>query len=214
MLHDGTNQARLAFSLERSPPGHHFIEHRSEGKNVRAAVRFLPLELLGGHVLKRAEDGAFRGQGSLLSGQRRVTGTRTSLCEFGEAGIQELRPRLGEHDVAGLEIPMHHTLPVGFVQRIRNFDGVAKRLVERQCAFLQAVRQSLAFDVLHHHEVDAVLAADVVERADVRMIQTGDGTGLALESLFEPGVIGEVRRKNLDGNRAVESSVFRFVDLT
>ena len=86
-------------------------------------------------------------------------------------------------------------------------------LVEGQCTFLQTVSQCFAFDVLHHHEVDAVLAADVEERADVRMVQAGDSTGLPLEPLLEPGVVGKVRRKDLDGNRAVEASVLGFVDL-
>ena len=36
-----------------------------------------------------------------------------------------------------------------------------------------------------HHEVGAaVLFADVIERADVRVIQTRDGSGFALESLL------------------------------
>ena len=85
---------------------------------------------------------------------------------------------------------------------------------ERQCTFLQTVSQCLAFDVLHHHEVHAVLAADVVERADVRMIQAGDSPRLALEAFFEPGVIGKVRRKNLDGDGAIKASVLGFVDFT
>ena len=39
----------------------------------------------------------------------------------------------------------------------------------------------LAFDVLHHQ----VVRADVVELADVGMIQGGDGAGFALEAFAE-----------------------------
>jgi hypothetical protein len=35
---------------------------------------------------------------------------------------QQLGPRFGQHDVARLQIPMHHTLPVGFIQSIGNLD--------------------------------------------------------------------------------------------
>jgi hypothetical protein len=36
--------------------------------------------------------------------------------------------------------------------------------------------------MLQHHEVDAVLFADVVKDADIGMIQAGDGPGLAFEA--------------------------------
>ena len=58
------------------------------------------------------------------------------------------------------------------------------------------------------------LAADVMERADVRMVQLGDGAGFALEAFAEVGPVGEMRRKNLDGNEAVEPCVAGFIHLT
>ena len=39
-------------------------------------------------------------------------------------------------------------------------------------------------------ELKAVLAADVIERANVREVQAGDGFRLALEPLLEIGVRG------------------------
>ena len=39
-----------------------------------------------------------------------------------------------------------------------------------------------AFQVLHDDEGAAVLLADVINRADVRVIQSGSGPGLALET--------------------------------
>ena len=66
---------------------------------------------------------------------------------------------------------------------------MTKRLIERQCTFLQTIGKRFAFDVLHHHEVDAVLTADIVKGTDVRMIQARDSTSFTLESFFEPSVI-------------------------
>ena len=45
----------------------------------------------------------------------------------------------------------------------------------------QPIRQRLAVEALHDEKVDAVLVADVVEGADVRMIQRGDRLRFALE---------------------------------
>ncbi len=58
-------------------------------------------------------------------------------------------------------------------------------LVEWQCALLQPLRQRLAVEILHDQEVDPVLGADVVERADMRMVQGGDRSGLALKPLLQ-----------------------------
>ena len=41
----------------------HLVEHRPQRKNVAAAVQLFPLDLLGRHVLKRADDGALFGGG-------------------------------------------------------------------------------------------------------------------------------------------------------
>ena len=41
--------------------------------------------------------------------------------------------------------------------------------------------------MLHDEVMDAVLHPDVVERADVRMIQAGDNPGFALEALERSG---------------------------
>ncbi len=60
-----------------------------------------------------------------------------------------------------------------------------------------------------HPKVGGLLKA-----ADVWMIQTGDGAGFSLESLFELRVIGKMRGKDFNGDRTIESSVLGFVDLT
>ena len=67
--------------------------------------------------------------------------------------------------------------------------------------------------VLHHQEVGLALAPDVVQRADVRMVQRGDGLRLALEPLLHLGIVGEVGREDLDRDRAVQPRVGRLVDL-
>ena len=55
--------------------------------------------------------------------------------------------------------------------------------------------------------------ADVVERADVRMIELRDGAGFAIEALAELRVGREQRRENLDRDRTIEPRVAGPVDL-
>jgi hypothetical protein len=46
--------------------------------------------------------------------------------------------------------------------------------------------------MLHDEKVDPVLMPNVVQRADVRMVQCGDRTCLALESLAHSRVVADV----------------------
>ena len=55
----------------------------------------------------------------------------------------------------------------------------------------------------HHQIVGPALVADIMERADVGMVQGRNGTSFALEAPFGLGVVRQVRRKNLDRHRTI-----------
>ena len=54
---------------------------------------------------------------------------------------------------------------------------------------------------------------DVVQRADVRMVERRDGARFALEALAELGIGGECVGQDLDRDDAIEPRVARLVDL-
>ena len=56
--------------------------------------------------------------------------------------------------------------------------------------------------------------ANVVERADVRMIQTGNRFGFALETLAQFSTIGKMLWQNFDGDNSVQTGVFGAINLT
>ena len=65
---------------------------------------------------------------------------------------------------------------------------------------------------LHGDEGLAILFADVVDGADVRMVQGGCGLGFALEAGQRLRVAGHFLGQKLEGHKAVQTRVFRFVD--
>jgi hypothetical protein len=73
--------------------------------------------------------------------------------------------------------------------------------------------QRLAFHALHYEVVDAILLADVVQRADVGMVEGGDGSCLAFEPLPVHRIVGELR-EDLDGDSALEPCISRTVNLS
>ena len=127
--------------------------------------------------------------------------------------VEQLRPRLGQHDVGGLQIPVDDPLPVRLVQRIRHVDGDLQRLVEWQCPFLQPLGHGLSIEILHDQKVDAVLASDVMEGADVRVVQGGDGASFSFKPLLQVRIRRHMLWQHLDGDGPVQPGVGGLVDL-
>jgi len=69
------------------------------------------------------------------------------------------------------------------------------------------IGERLAFEIFEHEEVRVSLVPDVVERADVWMVQGCDRPRLALEALAQRGVTADMCREDLDGDRAIEPGV-------
>ena len=80
---------------------------------------------------------------------------------------------------------MHDPLPVRLVQRIRDLNCNGQCSIWRQRSLLDPLGQRLAFQVLHHEEVDTALLADIEDRANVGMAEGRDRLGLALETLLQ-----------------------------
>jgi len=83
----------------------------------------------------------------------------------------------------------------------------------RQRSSCEPLRQRLSFEKLHHQEVRSVLTSDVVESADVRMVQPRDGPRLPVQPLTPVLFSGKFGGKDLDGDGALEPGVPGFVDL-
>ena len=109
---------------------------------------------------------------------------------------------------------MHDAELVGVGDRLRHVMRDVERLVERQRTYaIDAIGERLALDELHHEEIETVLVADVVQHADVGVVEPRDGDGLALEALAEALVFGQPGRNHLDGDHAVEAGVAAAIDL-
>ena len=118
---------------------------------------------------------------------------------FASPKSRTFTPLLGDQDVAGLQVAVDDALFVRGVERVQDLPGQLERLSERHRSM-----QPLALDVLH----DEVVGADVVERADMRMVHRRDGPSLTFKALTERA---ETR---LDGDQPIEACVSRLPDLT
>ena len=77
---------------------------------------------------------------------------------------------------------MDDAVAMRLVERVGDLGRDRQRLVERERPFLEPRGQRLALEMRHDKEERAIDAADIVDAADVRMVQRGDGARLALEA--------------------------------
>ncbi len=161
------------------------LEHRhAQREDVGAPVLRLPLPLLRGHV----------GRGS---------GQADGLPEeVGQAEVHHLHAaRLGEEDVAGLEVAVQEPGSVGVGQRAGHLAAHVHGLVHRKWTAGQPRGQRLAPEQLED-QVRAGLALPVVEDGDdVLVLEAGRRLGLLEQHGVElPGPHAGAHR--LEGHRA------------
>ena len=106
---------------------------------------------------------------------------------------------------------MNDALAVRGVQGIRDLDARARMVsnsigrAEIRCFSVTPSRYSMAMNGF------AILLADVVDRADVGVIQRRRGLGLALEARQRLRFGGDLVRQELQRNEAVQACVFGLV---
>ena len=102
---------------------------------------------------------------------------------------------------------MDDPVTMRFVQRLGDLNAVAEGLLHRQRTLFQPLLERFAFDELHYQVISPFVMTDVVERADVRIAQRGNGARFAIESLPKLGIGREMRGKDFQRDDAVEARV-------
>jgi hypothetical protein len=109
---------------------------------------------------------------------------------------------------------MHDSLPVRAIEGLGDLRAVALRLSDRQRPLDEALGQTLPLEILHDQEGRPIgRLSHVVERADVRMIQSGDRPRLAFQPLSQVRAFRQSRRKDLDRHHSIQAPVARAIDL-
>ena len=189
-------------SRERRLAGEQFVQHAAEAVNVAASIHHVARRLLRTHVRRRADRHAGLREHRVVHGAQRFAD-----AEVGHHGVAVV-----EHDVLGLHIAVHHTLPVRVVERVRHLAREPQRLVDWKLAFpIESVAKRKSLDVRHDIVHQAIRFSGVEQREDVRMRQLGSELDLAKEALSADG-LGDVRPQHLERNVPVMANVVREVD--
>ena len=114
--------------------------------------------------------------------------------------------------LARLQIAVNDPREMRAGERRRDLAPEAEHVRDRQRPPGDPVGERFAFEELEDEVLDSVRAADVVEGADVRMVDLRDRFRLALEARAPVDVSGEGGRQDFDGDVAIEPRVARAVD--
>ena len=109
---------------------------------------------------------------------------------------------------------MDDALGVRGVERVGDFDGEREQRVQFHRPPGDQMLQRHALQKLHGDERLAVLLADVVDGADVGMIQRGSRLRFALEAAERLGIAGDFVGQELEGDETAQPRVFGLVDHT
>jgi hypothetical protein len=109
---------------------------------------------------------------------------------------------------------MNDSFSMSSVQSVSNLNRQREQNICIDRLSVDAVLQRHAIEKFHGNERLPVLLADVVNRADVVVIQRGCGLRFTLKPLQRLRVPGHVLRQELQRDEAVKPRVFGFVNDT
>src|SRR5688572_24222512 len=122
-----------------------------------------------------------------------------------EVGHQGATGTRLEQDVVRLHVAVHNAASVGIRERPCHFAHNAGGFSGRQgTTSAEALAQRFAFDVAHDEEDEASRLTDAMDRDNVRMREARGHAGLAQEAFARLRAPGEMGRKDLYGDIAIE----------
>ena len=132
---------------------------------------------------------------------------------FGEAEVENFCcAALGDENVGGLNVAVDYAGAMSGVERVGDFDADFEKAIEFERAAGDDVLECRAVEKFHGDEGAAVIFTDVVDGADIRVIERGGGAGFTLEPIERLGIVSEIVGKKFESDEAAEASVFSFVD--
>ena len=106
-------------------------------------------------------------------------------------------PALGDENIGGLDVAMNDVFAMSGIERFGNLDGEVEEPLEVHRLAGYGVLQSLAVQILHGDERAAIFRSDIVDSADIGMIQGRSGLRFALELASACGSLATSSGRNL-----------------
>ena len=157
-------------ALERTIAGQGLEEDKSKGVDVGLRGDLAPVDLLRGHVRRRADGG-------------RGAGQRGGIGDLGDAEVAQASLTVFiEHHVRGLHVSVDDTLDVDVSERGRELPAHIAGLIGREWTSADPSRESRPVDQLEDDVEVVALLAGVEHRDQVRVREASQHFGLSLKA--------------------------------
>src|SRR6516162_6794790 len=136
-------------------------------------------------------------------------------CDLGQTEVQNLclTPACDEY-VRGLDVPMDDPFGVCRVQGVGDLDADIENLFDLQWLSTNLLFQRRAFQIFHGDERLSRLIVNLVNRADVGMVQSRCCLRFTLKAGESLCIFSNIVRKKLEGDKAMQLHILGFVDHT
>jgi hypothetical protein len=129
-----------------------------------------------------------------------------------QSEVEHLRdPSLGEENIGGLDVAMRDAFGMRGLERLGDLDPESHQLVDDNGPLGDPVFKRGADEILHDHARATVLLGDVVNGADVRMVQCRGRTRLPLEPAERVRISRDGLREKLQCDEPVEADILGLV---
>ena len=217
-IENGIEDQAGGVAAEGERSGGHFVENCAEGEQIGAGVEFFAANLFGRHVRHGAERRTGTGEmfgidpeGGESSGGG--FGLDARVRNLGEAEVEDFGvAAFGDEEVGGLDVAVNDAFGMGGIEGVGNFDGEIEEAVQLHGAAGDEMLESLALETFHGDEGLAIFLADIMDGADVGMVESGGGFGFAAKAAEGLGIFSEVVGEKFQSYEAVEAGVLSLVD--
>jgi hypothetical protein len=118
----------------------------------------------------------------------------------------------GDEEIRGLDVAMNDAALVGSFERVEDSDADFEELIERNGLAVDAMLERDALEQLHCDVGDAVVFVNVVNRADIGMIQGRGSLRFAPETLERQRILGDVVGQKFQGDETLQFRIFSAKD--
>jgi hypothetical protein len=142
-------------------------------------------------------------------------GSTPRLSNLGQPKIQNLRvTALGYKQVRRLDVAMHNAFGMRRIERVRHFQAQSQHRFQFHRPRPDAMLQRHPVEKLHGDERLAFFLVNLVDGADIGMVQRGRRLRFALKATQSLRVVRDFVRKELQSHKAVQLQVFGLIDHT
>src|SRR5580693_8636580 len=199
-MKDGIEDYSRTVAAKGQCTGRHFVEHDSKGKKIGSSIQFLGQNLLRRHISDCSQRAARAGE--ILLGDNCGSGSNADIVwlerDLRQTEVQNFGvTSLGDEDVGRLNVTVNDALPMSCVECVGNFNSDLQDTIQIHWAIANHMLQGCAVKKLHCDEGLAILLVNLVDGADVGMVQSRGGLGFALEPAEGLRVGGNVTGQEL-----------------